>query len=318
MELSGRRGAGSTAAAIALIALAVLAPTAQARPGKSPVFKTGAIITRSATASASADQSVATATARCPATKRGQPKYSAVGGGFQETPPSLASEGFVFRSQLEGRSGWTVATQVRDTTRPANEPVSITAYVYCLLGAQKPTTVSTTASTGGGDFGLTPFPLPEARCPKSSPVLLGGGFSFSLPDNFQNYVLESHRVLTASKHDGWTGALFAGPTVGQITIEGYCVASRATKLLPRKTQTLQLKTMDTGGPTFTPFTVDAACKNPKSSPSMGGFIVNGARLTASLFVYESYRVGKKWRVSGSYQHSASDTNPVVLASLAYC
>jgi hypothetical protein len=300
---------------IAPIVVLAVAAAAQARPPSKPSpFQKGAILTRSATASGSGDQNVVTATARCPKSKRDELSYAAVGGGFQESVPNLNSEGFVFQSQMVGHAGWKASTQIRNFSRSSNDPVSITSYVYCALGALKPVTSSTTSSTGGA-LGTTPSPLPEAGCGGRHPTLLGGGFSFSLPVNFQDYIVDSYRSLEpGSGPDAWTTRLFGSTPVGQLTTEAYCSADKS---VARK-QKIALKTSDSGAPSFTPQTVDAACKDPKSRPTMGGFLVNGVRLTSALFVYESYRLGKKWRVSGSYQHTASDTGPIVLGSLSYC
>jgi hypothetical protein len=286
----------------------VLGGTAQARSKAKPKFNP--IFTRTATTFGSGHESVITATAHCPTPKHGHSKIFPVGGGFQETPPSPAAEGIIFQSQLFGR-GWRVSAQISDRIRPADDPVVLTAYVYCRGGDHKLQTEASTVPTGGL---VGKSPLTSVSCPSNDLTLVAGGFLTSLPVTFSNYILSSN---TASKTEGaWHASLFAGTLASQLTTETYCA-----KGVRARTASFGVTSNNHGAPDFTQVIKDTPCSfdpGEKRSPVNGGFIIGDARTTATLLLYASYKLGKSWRVAGVLRRTPADTDVVALGGYAYC
>jgi hypothetical protein len=289
------------APAFALLAIALVAAPAEAKPVVHK--KAGPIRTRSSSDSASGHGSILTATATC----RG--KTRAVSGGFL-APPVQAGGGalpVVFESLKAGAKSWRASAQVVDITPAQTETASLTAFVYCRKNAPK--TVPVAASAHAEPTPLINGPNPVATCPGTLKALAGGfasGPQLPAPPPANAFVtlpFESNRIAPGA----WrTGAITGTGVDGTVTTYAYCAKSKrapaeATARGEAVTATQQKST------------VDAACRN--GAPLSGGFADQGAGTkTGAFYPYESRRVGRGWRVSGLSQ----GTGPLTLIAHAYC
>lgn len=288
---------GARRAAVVLTALAALAPAAVATaPAVAKTKKKApAVVTRSATGSATANGAIATATAVCPK------KMRALGGGYSATPnnPALPFFSLVYESQKAGQNSWKASAQ-QFSASP--QVTTITSFVYCRKGAPKTSTASATVTDPGTAQHFGPPAVASCTGKKKA---MAGGFAISpplAPAGIMNAVTDSFRASAKSwQVDAFHNTLGAHTLVAQ----AYCAEGKVPAAV-----TVLGPTVTAGG---TPSTVVAPCAG-KKSPVMGGFVMP-AKSSTSLFIgYESERVGNGWQVTGTKNGSL----PVALGSIAYC
>jgi hypothetical protein len=300
------RGTRSSWAIAASGVLAVLAlPAAAAavkKPGTTPKVKT-----RTSTSTAAGNGAIVSTTALCPA------KHRAVGGGFEETAPTIGAQGIVYESVKSGQSGWRVSSQILDQMAPIDS-VTLTVYVYCRKpsvkrakthgGATTPKT-KTSSSTAATPAANQTGPTAQAICSKGRRAM-AGGFATTPPivgASARPIVLDSLRSGSSS----WQTLVLSGAThAGSVTSHAYC----AKKVKAPSTH------VAVGPSTVDPFGVSAATADcpPKKNPVHGGFRQTGATPNTFILIFESRAVGNSWRVSGSHLGPTASS----VESSAYC
>jgi hypothetical protein len=221
---------GTTIAVLSALALVVAAPAAEAKGKKKP--KLTPVLTRTGSATTSADGQSASAVATCP---KGT---IALGGGFNapfaRSGNDIVDFNVVHESRRMGRRTWAVIA-VRQDGETAGPALSVTATVHCrnpLLGkrrnVRKPkrlvvTAVPVTGQTGGNNVVLTA----TAACPPGL-RLLGGGFRISpapVLTGVESFARPSQSTPTGSF--SWQASATNIGAVGRATTSyAYCITRR--------------------------------------------------------------------------------------------
>ncbi|MGZ5375408.1 MAG: hypothetical protein ACXWEF_03050 [Solirubrobacterales bacterium] len=280
-------------------------PAAQSPAKRTPAKRkrrVGSIRTGTANATAAGHGEILTATATCPG------RTLAISGGFS-APPVKAGGGalvVVFESQKLDQRSWRASAQIVDITK-GDDPVAMTAYVYCRKRAPRATTVATTVATP--PLPLQFGPSPVATCP-SPLTAIAGGFSAGpqLPSPppssaFVNLAYELYRTGPAS----WQTSIVSGAGIpGSATTYAYCAKLKRApqdRAVPGAVSTSSQNKS----------TVTANCA--RGAALSGGFSNSGAALkTGAFYPYESRRERKGWRVSGLSQGNG----PLTEIAHAYC
>lgn len=241
------------AAAFAVIAAALLLAAPAAGAAKKPA--SGKVKTRSAQASATGNQAIATAMATCPKNTR------AVGGGFGQQPigaiSAIGAVGVIFESRKVGQRSWRASMQLAD--EPPTSTAVLTTFVYCRKGAPKTVTSAETVpipALDGHNTTAAP-PCPGKRTPAA------GGFVAGPPvitgPAVVNFVYDSAR----SGRSWLLRAISSTNGPGSLTGEVYC---RRGKRLP-----LRSATSPPNASNATVSSVRAACpKGKKGKKGKGG------------------------------------------------
>ena len=291
-----------TAGLISGLVTLVGSPIASAATSEAP----GKLKTRTATATLSGQNAIGTALAVCPKGTR------ALGGGYATSPAVVfggtpTSIPIVFESfRASGRSWRASAVQL------AGGVSDITAYVYCRegFGKVKQRSVSVPMpATARSEASAT------ASCPKGAKAISGG---FQIPAA-GNGVFTYLIAQEMEGSNGWflhavRGGIDA-PAAGLLNAYVYCSKRvEAAGVESASTSVISSISADVFAAATTP-----QCDKPKK-PVGGGFrapyVDSGANRNA-LFVSESQRVGRSWRVSG-YSASAPAGTQLTLTALSYC
>jgi hypothetical protein len=266
-----------------LILVALLAIPASATAG-----------TKSSSATAVGDFAIASATAKCPSGQR------ATGGGFAAPQFTSIPNILVYESRKVGQRSWRASGQISDGGA-TGKAFTVTAFVYCRDGA--PSTKSKSASVTS--VGVPPAALfaADARC--SSGKAQAGGF-LGPPPNIGGGFL-NHTVTDSYRADKktWRSRMFGGVAGVTFTSYVYCADTSPPKARSASTTTA----VGNGTPATA---LSAPCKRG-TKPVAGGFSQPTAKLGSIFrFFNESFKSGKRWRVSALYSGSAT------LNSIAYC
>jgi hypothetical protein len=276
------RGTSLKAGALVLSAALMLGGGDALAKKKGKAKKPGAIITRSASASASGTGSIVAATASCPG------KTKAISGGFSQTPLNLGAGygGLVYESQKVGQKSWRVSSQVIDSGAP--DPISLTTFVYCRKNV-KGTSAATAAVPSAA--ALTDGPSVAASCAGKKKAVAGGSFM-----NPPLTGSSATAVLTGSVPTGPTSwqsqVLSGGAGTNTLTSVAYCAKGKAPT------------TLSTTGPFpagEVAVTTTVSCSGKKRKMIAGGFseTPQSSPPDGYIFIHESVRNGDKtWSVSG--------------------
>ncbi|MDP9189712.1 MAG: hypothetical protein M3O25_10730 [Actinomycetota bacterium] len=272
----------------------LLAGSAEAAKPKAPPKLRSA----SATVTASGTESVASATATCPA------KTKAVAGGYTTSIPALppaASPHWlnVHESQRVGEKAWRVSG-----VDYLGGTDSLTAYVYCEALKTKVRTASqtvalpTTANTGTTGF---------ATCPEGSKPLSGG---FSLPPASAadaSYVSRS----IAGNRIGWVVDATRLAVSGARSLISYAYCAEVPAI---KTKSAARSVLGPAG-SLTQAATGRCAK--RASARGGGFATSTpvGGLLATALVYETRRLGRGWTSSAV---ASGATTSSTLVTNAYC
>jgi hypothetical protein len=250
--------------------------------------------TKSSSATAAGDGAIASATAKCRSGQR------ATGGGFTASPPpapGFASLILIYESRKVGQRSWRVSGQISD---PLATVYTVTAFVYCSKNA--PSTKSKSASVTSVPG--TPFFAADAKCSSGKaqaggflgpPPIVGAGATYVVTDSYR-----------ADKKT-WRSRMFSSNP--GITFTSYVYCADEKKPAARSGSA----TLATGGGALVT-ALSAECKRG-TKPVAGGFSQpNGTSGANFQGFYESFKSGKRWRVSAAHAGATSTT----LNSIAYC
>jgi hypothetical protein len=279
----GERFRRGLAPAAGLVLAALLALPAGAAAG-----------TKSKSAAAAGNKAIATATAKCP---RGQ---LATGGGFAAPPATAVPFILVYESRKLGQRSWRASGQIFDAG-PTGPALTLTAFVYCSDGA--PSTKARSASVTSV-AGPLMFYTADARC--NSGKAQAGGF-LGPPPNIGGGA--SHTVADSLRADKktWRSRMRSGTPGTTFTSYVYCADEKkpAARFGSATSASVALATA-----------LSAQCRRG-TRPVAGGFSQPNATLSPFGFFsafYESFKSGKRWRISTAHSGTASTT----LNSIAYC
>jgi hypothetical protein len=222
-----------------------------------------------------------TATATCPEGSR------ATGGGFRFLPASLGG-GAIQENRKVGQRRWRVTVQGQSS----GVPFTVAAIAYCSKNASR-----TKQRQSAFQPNITDFKPIVAEC-ESGDKAHAGGFITDPPFTFGVFVNSSVRA-NPSKWATENGAI----TPGKVRSFAYCKGSGTPA---SRSGTLNT---DTAGA----YSVLSNQCTDGTRPKAGGFSHVGPFGTF-VFVYESFKVGKRWQTSffkpGDF--------PSSLTSVAYC
>jgi hypothetical protein len=221
-------------ALLALMALSALvcAPSAAAKKKKPRAVP---ILDVTATASTSADNQPATATAVCP------PGKIAVGGGFSSpettTGGNVSDLNIVYESRRVSTTSWRVSA-VREDASGAGPTLTLFAIVNCRTAKlqqkaskkKKKLKITEVAATGAALAGSGAFGTANAVCPgKQKPI--GGGFSSSpTPVLAGSLAFPFHYESFRSAANTWSSSMVnSGSTARTVTSYAYCSATATTQ-----------------------------------------------------------------------------------------
>jgi hypothetical protein len=277
-----------------IVAVLLVAGVLGAAPAMSGLPSPGPIEEHQATASASGNGSIASATATCP------PGTRAAGGGF-DAPSSATGIPLVYESVKDGQRSWRASAQYLDLGQPTT--MTLTTYVYCRDHYPVTWTNGTTRPTDGQ---TQVGPTATAGCPSGELALAGG---FTMPPPLHSPMVTSlyFDSLRYGASD-WSTRVVTGPAgPSSFTSEAYCAKHG---IAPAEVTASSAP----NGSDFTASTSTATCP-AGLSPAAGGFAQPDSDITSFLFLTESRRVGSGWRASAL--HSGNDP-AVRLVSAAYC
>jgi hypothetical protein len=281
-EVSSRRL--TVAGSLVLVVLLVLPASAAAS-------------TRSQSATAAGPGAIATATAKCP---RGQ---RATGGGFtfplQTGEPRLE----VYESRKVGQRSWRASAQIFDEFALGTAR-TITAFAYCRDGAPATKSKSASVTSVGDSFA---FFAADARC--TAGKAQAGGFRAPSAQNQVGVdildVMDSYRAGRKT----WRSRMASGASGTTFTSYVYCA--------DEKKPAARSGSVTTAASQLPVTALSAECKRG-TRPVAGGFSQpNASRAPQGLFfgLHESFKSGKRWRVSGVHSSGGGSTT---LNSIAYC
>jgi hypothetical protein len=246
--------------------------------------------------------------AKCPRGTR------ATGGGFKQTPPSVAKLGVVFESRKIGQRTWRSSVQLADTG-PATGRVRVRSFAYCRAGAPRTTAHSKALTlTTANQIGAA-----TATCPSGKDAL-AGGFATSPPGI--SGTAGTRNQITGSARKGksaWKVQAVTGPfgAAGH-TAYVYCRARG-----PDSVRAGKGKVRNPAGATkFNKGTARSAPCPGKQKPLSGGFkqspiTFDPFKLTLA-YPFASFASGDRWK-AGAVQ-AGGTTQPAVttLRAIAYC
>jgi hypothetical protein len=269
-----------------ILAAALLALPASATAG-----------TKSKSATAAGDLAIASATAKCPSRQR------ATGGGFATVPLSTFPDIVVYESRKVGQRSWRASGQINDPPMATGIPRTVTAFVYCSDGAPSTKSKSASVTSVGAS---SAFFTADARC--SSGKAQAGGFLGPPPNvgpaMVSHFVTDSYRADKKS----WRSRMLSFDPGLTFTSYVYCADEKKPAA----------RSGSATSATSAPVTaLSAECKRA-TKPVAGGFSQPNATVTPArhfAFFYESFKSGKRWRVSALNFVSPTSTT---LNSIAYC